>query len=264
MPAIAAVGGAVVGGAAVDGAAGDIFPGSAFLPGSVEVYVADIGTTSNGTTFKQGDIVTVTKVTHVPYGKVLHSSDPTQNTTIIKVVYTTDGVKFAMVEMLHFLRNTRVVDANANATLMSIEPSYRQVRTHMKVQLTSLEEIPPTEVQVPAITSLLVSAPAPAPAPGIVLANAMQTVMKGLFAGSPQNTAAGNVQTSVLTHMCRTAKCSRFTWDGESGHCCRTCCSSGGSKHGVDCCFKDDAIDDYLIFTKKQNQQGGSRGDGGA
>jgi hypothetical protein len=32
----------------------------------------------------------------------------------------------------------------------------------------------------------------------------------------------------------------------------------------VDCSFKDDAIDDYLLFTKKQKQQGGSHGGAGA
>jgi hypothetical protein len=262
MSVIAAGGGAAGGGAAGGGAAGGIFPGASFLPGKSTVYPPMQGITYNDIDFKEGNKVTVKAVTGVEYRHVLNTMDPKLNTAEIKLVYSMGGDNFVMVEMLDSLRKSRVQDANANAALLSIGPLYKQAITHMKVNLKDIEPVPPVVTQVGATAALLL--PAPATTPGVVLANAMQTAMVGLFANSPQNTAVGNVQSSVVTHICSTSKCTRFTWDGEPGHCCRTCCSSGGSKHGVDCSFKDDAIDDYLLFTKKQKQQGGSHGGAGA
>jgi hypothetical protein len=149
-------------------------------------FEGDPITVKEGINIKEGNIVTVNDVTDVQYRNVLNSMYPKLNTAEIKLVYTTGSDNFVMVEMLDSLRKARVQDVNANAAPLSIGPFS-------------------------------------APAPGIVLANAMQTAMVGLFASSPQNTVVGNVQSSVVTHICITSKCTRFTWDGEPGHCCRTC-----------------------------------------
>ena len=41
--------------------------------------------------------------------------------------------------------------------------------------------------------------------------------------------AAGEMET------CSTAGCGRATWNGEVGHCCKTCGETKGSRHGLVC-----------------------------
>jgi hypothetical protein len=245
----ALVGSAAGGGAAVGGAAGGIFPGASFLPGTVRVYAADVGAICNGTTFKQDDIVTVNRVSRAMYPKVLHS-DPTINKAKIQIVYNTDGNDYAMVEMLDSVRSERVQSANANANiaLLSIGPSYKQAKTHMKVQLDSLAAVPPAVSQVGAT-----AAPAGPGAAAVGVANAMHGALTGLFAAAPAKS----------TLLCRTANCLRYTFDGKPGYCCRTC-EGGPGRHGRDCGIMHVSRQQSLESSvKKQKQEGGSGGGGG-
>lgn len=242
------VGGAAVGGAAVGGAAGGIFPGASFLPGTVKVYPADVGAICNGTTFKQDDIVTVNRVLRATYSNVLHS-DPTQNKAKIQIVYSTNGIDWAMVEMIDSLRKKRVEDANANAALISIGSSYKQAKTHMKVKLNCVQVVPPAVVQVGATAALVVPASA-----AVALANVMQTAMAGLFAAAP-----------AKDHICGTANCKRVTWDAKPGYCCMACQNGTGSKHSQDCGLMHESMKQlFESSAKKQKQEGGSRSGGGA